>query len=121
MQGLSLLHVDPLQLLVGIKTVAGEMFVFAAISEKPYPVTMIYAVFVEYDAVVLEVRQQLAQVFELRQLGIFDELGVVSQYLANIRVRQRLVNKLNDWYIYINLDRPSLSKVVFQCVSDFCY
>ena len=38
----------------------------------------------------------LAQVFELRQLEVFDDLGVVPQYLANIRVRQRLVNKLND-------------------------
>ena len=52
-QGLALLHVDPFQLLIGLKSVAIEMLVFAPVSGKPYPVSVIYAVFVEYDAVVL--------------------------------------------------------------------
>ena len=59
-------EIDPGELLIWFETVVVEVLVFAVVSGKAYPVSMIYAIFVENYSVIDGFWKQLVQVGELR-------------------------------------------------------
>ena len=65
-QGPSDFEIDPGELLIWFETVAVEVLVFAVVSGEAYPVSMVYAIFVENYTVIGGIREQLVQVSELR-------------------------------------------------------
>ena len=89
---------------VGPHPVAVEVLEDPVVFQEPRPVPRVQHLLVEYDAVVLGLRQELVQVSDLGQLGILQDPQVGAQELPEVLVGEGAVDQLHDAHVYIYME-----------------